>query len=100
MFGVISDSRKNIPVILNKRGDIIKAYVDSQISLVVPGVVMYSLTTDLGVLVGYMGIQTAPGSVSVVLQQFRPAFDVYSIEIQKEISNFIQSGNWRFNTLN
>lgn len=100
MFGVISDSRQNIPAILNKRGDVIKTYVDSQIALVVPGVIMYSLTTDLGALAGYFGFQTVPGSVSVVLQQYRPAFAPFTTDISQAVNNFITSGNWRFNTLN
>lgn len=99
MFGVIADSRQNIPEILNKRGDVIQAYVESQWGLITPGVQVYGLWAANGSLVGYIGLQTGSGPASVKFLQLRPAFVPFSIEIQENINNFIVSGDWQFDFL-
>jgi hypothetical protein len=99
MWGVIADSRVNIPGVKNANGWTIKAYVDSQIALVGPGVAVYKLETNLGVLAGYMGLYTGPGQVGVIFKQIRPAFVSDLINFNKNIANFITGNDWVFDTL-
>lgn len=100
MWGVISDSRTNIPAVKNQVGAVIKAYVDMQISLVTPDVLPYKIETGTGNLVGYFGLYVGPGSVSIQFQQLRPAFVGFSAEISTVMINFILSGAFKFDTLN
>jgi len=99
-WGVIADSRANIPAILNTDGWAIKAYVDSQIALVTPDVVPYGIWTNQGVLAGYMGIFVGNGPVSIALQQLRPAFTGFYTEISNALINFILSGAFAYDFLN
>jgi hypothetical protein len=100
MWGVIADARVNIPAVKNTIGVTIKAYVDGQTGLVVPGVLPYAVSTENGNLVGYIALRASPGPVSIVSQQIRPAFVQDSAAISLEITNFITSGSWMFDILN
>lgn len=100
MWGVISDSRINIPSIKYAIGSVIKAYVDSQTNLVVPGVIPYKIEiAETGVLAGFFGLQTGSGPALVIFQQLRPPFVQFQQEINQNIANFIQSGAFMFDGL-
>lgn len=99
MWGVISDSRINIPAVKNQIGVIIKQYVDGQTTLVTSGVLPYAIATQEGSLVGYFGLQTAQGAPFILFSQLRPAFIQDSLSIYQNISTFITSNNWQFDTL-
>jgi hypothetical protein len=99
MWGVIADSRVNIPAVKNGTGWVIKAYVDSQIALVGPGVVVYKLETKLGNIAGYIGLYTGPGQVGVIFSQFRPAFVSDIVNINQNIATFVSGNNWLFDIL-
>ena len=99
IWGVVADSRANIPTVKNQNGFTIKAYVDSQISLVTAGVSVYKLETTNGNLAGYIGLSTVPGSVGLVFSQFRPAFMADLTNLIQNIANFINGNNWLFDTL-
>ncbi len=100
MWGIIADSRANIPVVKDAIGDDIKAYVDSQTALVVPGVLPYAVWTDQGNLAAYFLLQVSAGPVEIIAQQLRPAFVQYSIAISQNIANFITSGQFMFDLIN
>jgi|ERR1700743_1059211 len=101
MWGIIADSRANIPEIKNKIGSVIKAYVDSQTVLVNPSVIPYKIeVAETGALVGYFGLFIGPGPVLIKFQQIRPAFTEFSTDISNSIINFILSNNWAFDTIN
>lgn len=99
MWGIIADSRATIPSIKNAIGDIIKAYVDSQIALVTPGVSVYKIETELGCVAGYLGIQASGNPGSVVFLQVRPPFEGDILAINQQISNFIASGGYIFDSI-
>jgi hypothetical protein len=100
MWGVVADSRANIPAVKNQNGWIVKSFVDSQTALVVPGVIPYAISTESGSLAGYVGISVDPGPVFIAFQQLRPAFVQFSAEISNAIANFITSGSFAYDTLN
>jgi hypothetical protein len=100
MWGVISDSRINIPAVKDQNGWTIKAYVDSQIALVGPGVGVWKIETGLGVLAGYLGLYTGPGQVGVVFLQVRPAFESDLANINQNIGIFVNGNAWAYDVLN
>jgi hypothetical protein len=99
MWGVIADSRANIPAVKDQDGFAIQAYVQSQTSQVVPGTIPYAIRTVDGNIAGYTVLQVNPGPVSVLLLQLRPAFSTFSSDISSFLTNFINSGNFVFDTL-
>jgi hypothetical protein len=100
MWGVIADSRVNVPSVKDAIGSVIKAYVDSQTALVVPGVIPYKIEiAETGVLAGYFGLQTGNGVASIVLLQLRPVFDADILAVNQQISTFISSGAFFFDKL-
>jgi hypothetical protein len=99
MWGVIADSRVNIPSIINGNGWEIKSYVDAQIALVGPGVGVWKLETGLGVLAGYLGLYTGPGQVGVVFLQVRPAFESDLANINQNIGIFVNGNAWQYDVL-
>lgn len=99
-WGVISDSRINIPAIKDKNGVIIKNYVDYIESWVIQGVLPYKIETNGGNLVGFVGILVYPGPVQILFLQYRPAFIKFQLDINQTISNFIESGSYQFDFLN
>lgn len=94
---VLIDSRAFVPAITTATGYEVKAYTDAQVSLVTSTVIPYKIETDNGNLAGYFNLQvsTSPVSASVLNKQLRPAFQQFESEINQEISNFIQSSNWK-----
>lgn len=99
MWGVIADSRANIPSIINGTGWQIKDYVDAQIALIGPGVGVWKLETNLGVLAGYIGFFTGPGQVGVVFSQIRPAFVSDLVNINENIGIFVSGNVWQYDVL-
>lgn len=93
---VLIDARASIPEIANQVGTVIKAYTDSKVAQVNDNTITYKIETDLGVLAGYFTIQVNTSNKTAVLDQFvlRPAFQGFT-EIQSQIVNFIQSGDWK-----
>jgi hypothetical protein len=100
MWGVIADSRANIPSIINGTGWQIKDFVDAQITLVGPGVGVWKIETGLGVLAGYLGLYTGPGQVGVVFLQVRPAFESDLANINQNIGIFVNGNAWAYDVLN
>jgi len=92
MSAVINDSRNMIPDIAGMDGVAIYAYAQGQISLVIPGVLVYRIVGDGGVLCGFVGINSAG---TVVFQQLRPAFMQFAGQISDFIRNFISSNLFR-----
>lgn len=99
IWGVIADSRANIPSVKDQPGSIIKSYVDSQTALAVPGVVVYKIEAGSS-LAAYFLLSTAPGAVSVISLQLRPAFVQFEQEINQNIATFISGNNWVFDIIN
>jgi hypothetical protein len=89
---VINDARNIIPQTKNQTGSVIYAYVQSQIMLVNPNVLMYRIESDQGNLAGYVGIRVNNGIATQVLYQLRPAFN--DLEISGVITNFIQTNSF------
>ncbi len=90
------DSRAAIPAIANQVGSVIKAYTDTQVSMIDNlGLYFFKVETGDGVLAGYFSIsvntQTAPTTVTIVQKQLRPAFYQFVTQISAEISNFINT---------
>lgn len=88
---VINDARNTIPAIANQPGTVIKAYADAQIDLVVPGVLLYRISTREGGLGGYVGLRVENGVATSHLMQLRPAFQPFLAEILQIIATFITS---------
>lgn len=99
MSAVINDARNTIPEIANQQGSVIYAYIQAQISLVVPGVLVYRVGSVDGNLGGYLALQTGNGVASPLLIQLRPAYQGISLEISQFISNFITSNQWKADLL-
>lgn len=96
MMACIIDARASIPEIKNQVGTVIKAYVDSKVSLVNSNTIVYKIETELGVLAGYFTIQVNTSNKTALLDQFvvRPAFKNFT-EIKTQIGNFITSNKWQ-----
>lgn len=90
MSAVINDSRNTIPQTTNKPGMEIYAYIQSQIALVVPGVLIYRITTDTGNLSGFCAIEVQGQTISLLFYQLRPAAQAFSTQILQIIATFIQ----------
>lgn len=86
---VINDSRGKISAISGQNGMAIYAYIQAQIALVTPGVIVYRVLAPNGVLAGVVAINTNSGSVGVVFLQLRPSFGQFLAQISQIISNFI-----------
>lgn len=99
MFGIIADSRVNIPSIKDQPGSTILSYVQAQTVQIVPGVIPYGIRTPDGNLAGYVAIRASPGPVSILLLQLRPAFTAFSDDISNFLTNFINGGNFIFDIL-
>jgi len=82
MSAVINDSRNTIAQTTNQPGAVIFQYVQSQIALVGPGVLIYRIVGDNGVLCGFCAIQAQGGPVTLLFYQLRPSF------VQFEVSQF------------
>lgn len=91
---VINDSRSIIPELVGKDGNAIYAYAQAQIAFVVPGVLLYRISTGEGNLGGYMGLQVPNGVATVVLMQLRPAFVALLDEILQIIATFITNNTF------
>jgi hypothetical protein len=94
MSAVINDSRNTIPSISGKDGNAIQAYVQTQTSLVVPGVLVYRIVGDNGVLGGYCGLQVQNGVANLLFMQLRPAFQQFLYLISPIIRNFISNNQF------
>ena len=90
MSAVINDSRNTIPATTNQPGSVIFAYAQAQIALIVPGVLLYRVSTDQGGLGGYAAIKVQAGVITLDFYQLRPAFQAFTSEILQIISIFIQ----------
>lgn len=86
---VINDARNTIPETTNQPGTVIKAYAEAQVDLVVPGMLLYRISTGDGNLGGYVGLRVENGVASVLLMQLRAAFQPFLTEISQVISTFI-----------
>lgn len=91
---VINDARNTIPETTNQPGTVIKAYADTQVNLVVPGVLLYRISTREGGLGGYVGLRVANRIASTLLMQLRPAFQPFLPEILQIIATFITSNEF------
>jgi hypothetical protein len=89
MSAVINDSRNTIQAITNQPGTIIYSYIQGQIAKIVPGVLVYRITTDQGNLSGFCAIQVQNNVASLLFYQFRPAAQPFSATILQIISSFI-----------
>lgn len=90
MSAVINDARSIIPVISGQNGNAIYAYSQTQIALVVPGVLVYRITTQTGNLAGFCAIQVQGQSITTLFYQLRPAFVPFQVEILGIIATFIE----------
>lgn len=90
MSAVINDARNTIPATTNQPGMAIYAYIQAQISLVVPGVLVYRIVGDGSNLGGYCAIQVQKGAITLLFYQLRPAFQDFTSEILQAIAIFIQ----------
>lgn len=94
---VLIDSQYTIPSIANKVGFDIKSYTDAEVNKITDSVLPYKIETELGVLAGYFTIKIQDG---ILFQyQLRPSFKSFSNTISKQISNFIQDGEYKHDTL-
>lgn len=91
---VINDSRAVIPALAGEDGNGVYAYAQAQIALIVPGVLLYRISTAEGNLGGYLGLQVANGVASILLMQLRPAFVPLFDEISQVIATFITSNDF------
>lgn len=89
------DARAGTPL-ANKTGFVQKQFIETEIAKVTLDVIFYRIEEGFGVMAGYMSLLTANQGTTASLYQFvlRPAFQSASIEIQGNITNFIQSGAW------
>ena len=94
MSAVINDSRWTIPVLKDATGTQIYDYIQSQISLIADGVIVYRIVADGGVLAGFVAINTNTGSTGPVAQQLRPAFLQFSDQISQIISKFVSDNQF------
>jgi S1-C subfamily serine protease len=79
----------------NAIGTVMESYIQSQIALIVPGVLPYKIETINGNLAGVFSLQTtASGLATVLFSIIRPAFVADQSNITAEINTFIQSNNW------
>ena len=92
----IIEDRANIPVIKNKPGVDIKAYIDGQLALITSDVLVYRVESQNCNLAGFFALQINRNDNSVlkIMEVLRPAFVEIS-EIPVEINNFISSDLWR-----
>lgn len=95
MLAVINDSRNTIPAITGQNGNAIYAYAQTQIALIVPGVLLYRVGSLDGNLGGYFALQAKNGVGNLYLIQLRPAYQQNALEINEFIANFITSGIWK-----
>lgn len=98
---VIFDSRVSYPDTKNLSGFTLKAFADSQISLVTENVLSYKILTILGTLVGYMTIKSDNmGRFGVKSQQrLRVAYQTFVNEINELTDNFIENSYWKADQL-
>lgn len=96
IFACMMDARAGTPL-ANKIGAVQKQFIELEVQKVVPDVIPYRLESDLGVIIGYMSLLTANNGTTVSLYQLvvRPAFQLFSAEIQQNISNFISNNGWQ-----
>lgn len=91
---VINDSWSIIPQTKMQFGSVIKSYSDSQLALIVPGVLPYRIESNEGNLAGYMALQVNNNVATVLLFQLRPGFVALTNQISQNIGTFIQSNLW------
>jgi len=83
----------------NAIGSAIQAYIDSQVALVVPGVLPYKIETVNGNLTGVFALFVHPtDGATILFQVIRPGFQEDLTNIQAEISSFIQGNDWQYDT--
>jgi hypothetical protein len=92
---VLIDSRAAIDAIRSKTGVEIKAFTDSKVAQVTDTTLLYKIETPSGNLAGYFLIELRGGSVNLLSQQLRPAFEADSSEISLQIGNFITNGTYK-----
>lgn len=97
--GVLTDSRQNIPAILNKDGWAIKTYTDAQVATIVPGVLCYEIRSLDGNLAGYFTLQINNGVGSLISTQLRPAFVSFLPGISQQIATFMSGNQYNFDTI-
>lgn len=95
ILAVINDARNSIPATKDKDGSAIYAYAQSQIALVIPGVLVYRVVGDDGVLCGFCALQIKNSVANLYFMQLRSAFQQFSDPISQIISNFIINGSYR-----
>jgi hypothetical protein len=59
---IVNDSRSVIPSLSGADGNQVYAYAQSLIAMVVPGVIVYRIVGNNGILCGIMGFSTVSGS--------------------------------------
>jgi len=91
---VLIDARAQYPQLSGATGFAMLPYINSQVALASSGSVFYKLETDSGNIVGYFTVKTIDGSLGIFA--LRPQFSGFSAQISQQITNFISSGNWRF----
>lgn len=94
MSAVINDSRNIITATSGKNGNQIQKYIQTQTALVGPGVLVYRIVGDGGVLGGYCGVQVINGIANLLFIQLRPAFQQFLYLISSIIRNFISSNQF------
>ena len=100
IMAVLIDKRAAIPDIKNKAGSVVKAFVDTQVSLVTSSTLFYKIETDTGHLAGYFTLQVVRTGVVALLQfELRAAFEQFNSQITQNINNFIASGQWSMDVL-
>lgn len=91
MMAVINDARNTIPETTDQPGSVIYAYSQAQIAKVVPGVLVYRISSQEGNLGGFCAIQVQNGVITLLFFQLRPAFQPFEAQILQFIGTFIQN---------
>lgn len=89
---VINDSRSVILALKGQSSAVVYAYTQNLLSQIVPGVLVYRIVGDGGVLAGIVALSIQNGVASVLFSQMRPAFIPFLPQISIIIANFITSG--------
>lgn len=101
IYGITLDARGGISALNGLGGFEVKAYIEDIINSVGENKGVYSIETENGNLAGYfiLEVNQAAKTASLSHLQLRTAFLPENDEIIAKISNFITSGNWKFDFL-
>lgn len=96
----IIDGRGGNTAVAGQIGFVIKDFTDAEvIKARQPGVLPYKMETDNGNLIGFMSIKVVNGIAGLYQLWLREAYKANLNEITQDISIFITSLSWEFDTL-